>query len=247
MRRRKFLNYFATAIVASAFSGVRRAVAQAAERVWPSRPREAFSADTLAQTIKALFGEREILDSEKITITAAELAENGAVVPVKINTEFPHAKQITILASKNPTMKVPMLEDGDHVVFDSRVIFRYLSTKLSWAPLNWTQENRLTLIDAVNDSFVQLLLLRRSELDIASDSLYMRLHKERVEKVMDTLEQQVVQGCYQGWEYPAMCLYSLLDWVVFRELYPLDDHPGLLDFMQQHHHRICVTATDPRG
>lgn len=152
-----------------------------------------------------------------------------------------------LLASKNPTMKVPMLEDDEHVVFDSRVIFRYLTTKLGWAPLDWTQENQLTLIDAVNDSFVQLLLLRRSELDIAPDSLYMRLHTERVEQVMDTLEGQVGQGCYQEWGYPAMCLYSLLDWVVFRALYPLDDYPGLLDFMQEHQHRICVTATDPRG
>ena len=115
MRRRKFLNYFATAILASAFTGVRQAVAQVAERIWPARPREAFSADTLAQTIDALFGEREILDSEKITITAAELAENGAVVPVKINTEFPHAKQITILASKNPVPLVGSFSFGARV------------------------------------------------------------------------------------------------------------------------------------
>ena len=115
MRRRKFLNYFATAIVASAFSGVRRAVAQAAERVWPSRPREAFSADTLAQTIKALFGEREILDSEKIAITAAELAENGAVVPVKVTAEFPRAKQIILLASKNPVPLVGSFSFGSRV------------------------------------------------------------------------------------------------------------------------------------
>ena len=34
-----------------------------------------------------------------------------------------------LLKEKNPALKVPALEDGEQMVFDSREIFRYLQTK----------------------------------------------------------------------------------------------------------------------
>ena len=115
MRRRTFLNYFTAVITSSALVGVRDVVAQVAARIWPTRPRDAFSAETLSQSITALFGDREIVDSEKISITAADLAENGAVVPVKVETEFAHANQITLFASKNPVPLVARFSFGERV------------------------------------------------------------------------------------------------------------------------------------
>jgi glutathione S-transferase len=41
------------------------------------------------------------------------------------------------LMSKNPTLKIPMLEDGEDIIFDSRVIFRYLTEKYSLPALTW--------------------------------------------------------------------------------------------------------------
>ena len=115
MRRRIFLNYFAAAISSSVLIGVRDVVAQATARMWPPRPRDAFAAENLAESITALFGGREIVDSDKIRITAADLAENGAVVPVKIETEFDHANEITLLASKNPVPLVARFSFGERV------------------------------------------------------------------------------------------------------------------------------------
>ena len=37
----------------------------------------------------------------------------------------------------NPTRKVPMLQDGELVIFDSGVIFRYLCQKLQLPALSW--------------------------------------------------------------------------------------------------------------
>jgi glutathione S-transferase len=150
------------------------------------------------------------------------------------------------LAAKNPAMKVPVLEDKEQLIFDSRVIYRYLAEKYQYAPLSWEQENQLTLIDAINDSFVQLFMLKRSEIEAGDDSLFYRMHFERIEASLAFLERQVEAGEFASWQYPAICLYTLIDWVEFRQLHGFKDQPHLRDFHQQHQSRIEFTATDPR-
>jgi glutathione S-transferase len=151
-----------------------------------------------------------------------------------------------LLASRNPTMKVPCLEDDGRMIFDSRIIFNYLSEKLMLNPLTWEEENQLTLIDAANDSFVQLLLLQRSDVDVEADKLFFSLQKERINNVLDTLDGQREKGAFNAWNYPEISLYTLIDWVLFRQLNTLQDYPALLDFHEQHRDRIELTATDPR-
>ncbi|MEM7465453.1 MAG: thiosulfate oxidation carrier protein SoxY [Pseudomonadota bacterium] len=102
MLRRRFLKNLIAASAGSAVASVCQAIEGTIERIWPSRPRQAFSEESLEPAFSALFGEREITESDKVKVVAAKLAENGAVVPVKVETEFEHATQITIIASKNP-------------------------------------------------------------------------------------------------------------------------------------------------
>ena len=45
------------------------------------------------------------------------------------------------LRRNNPALKIPMLQDGDQAVYDSRVIARYLAHKQGIAALSWDQEN----------------------------------------------------------------------------------------------------------
>lgn len=151
-----------------------------------------------------------------------------------------------LLASRNPALKVPCLEDDGRMIFDSRVIYSYLSEKFGFAPLTWDEENMLTLIDAANDSFVQLLLLARSNIDTSGDELHFRLQKERIEAVLHSLEEQLASGMFGQWTYPEICLYTLIDWVEFRELHDLSDYPRLGGFRESHKDRIELTATDPR-
>lgn len=151
-----------------------------------------------------------------------------------------------LLASRNPTMKVPCLEDGSEVILDSRIIYNYLAEKYNYDPLSWEAENQLTLIDAVNDSLVQLLLLKRSDFDIEQEKLYFNLQSERIDGVFSILTKQCNEGKFAGWHYPEICLYSLIDWVLFRELHDMRHYPELLDFHEKHQNKIEVTATDPR-
>lgn len=151
-----------------------------------------------------------------------------------------------VLVEKNPTLKVPMLVDGKQILFDSRVIYRYLSEKWSWSPLSWQQENLLTLIDAVNDSLVQLFILRRSGIEPQPSLLFYSAQEERIRACLQTIERALQDGEFSQWAYPSICLYSMVDWALFRELYCFDDYPKINAFMSQYTARQELVATDPR-
>ncbi len=164
-----------------------------------------------------------------------------------INLEIFEQNDRELLASRNPTLKIPMVEYQDKVIFDSRVIYRFLTEQLQFPSPSWEQENQLTLIDAATDSLVQMLLLSRSEIDTNEDKMYFRLQRERVDKILQHLNALVADGDFSDWHYPSMCLFSLIDWIEFRRLHDLAQCNGLLEFHQQNTGRIEVTATDPRN
>ncbi|SFL86488.1 glutathione S-transferase family protein [Marinobacter zhejiangensis] len=150
------------------------------------------------------------------------------------------------LRRQTPALKIPMLEDNGQVLYDSRVIARYLSPKLGLPPLNWDQENQLTLVDAANDSFVTLLLSKRSGIDIDQDSLFYTLQHERVTRTLNALAEQVEAGDFDHWNYPAICLYCLVDWIDFRDLLEGKAAPVLLAYRDRCRDRPGVVETDPR-
>ena len=150
------------------------------------------------------------------------------------------------LVRLNPTRKIPMLLDAEQVIFDSGLIYRYLRDKFALQPLSWSQENHLILINAANDSLVELLLCTRSGFDIAEDKLFFNLQRERVAEVLAVLDELVQQGQFSQWNYAAISLYCLLDWIEFRQLWPLEPFHALQDFLQSNDHRPAVHNSDPR-
>jgi glutathione S-transferase len=152
-----------------------------------------------------------------------------------------------LLKSKNPTLKIPLLEDGEQIIFDSNTIFRYLSQKFATPPLSWDEENQLTLINAANDSLIQLLLCERSNLDTHSDVMFFKLQRERLNELFQELDRQVAQDKFTAWNYPCISLYCLIDWVQFRALHEIHDYRALLTFHQQHQQGPWVAETNPRN
>ena len=61
----------------------------------------AFESKAAADTIKGL-GAAELVESKNITITAPDIAENGAIVPVAVTSKIPNTQSISIVAEKNP-------------------------------------------------------------------------------------------------------------------------------------------------
>ena len=151
-----------------------------------------------------------------------------------------------LLSENNPAKKVPVLQDGEVSIYDSRIIFNYLIDKLSLPTLTWQQQNLLTIIDAANDSLVSLLLCQRSGFDITEDKLFFNLQHQRVENVLVQLAKQVENKAFDEWHYPSICLFCLLDWALFRNLVSWQHMTALQQFYQQALTKPLVKETDPR-
>ena len=75
-----------------------RARAAADASKWP---KDAFSQKTEAAAIKALYGKTPEA-SDKVSLDAPEIAENGAVVPISVTTTLPDVTSISIVVAGNP-------------------------------------------------------------------------------------------------------------------------------------------------
>jgi sulfur-oxidizing protein SoxY len=60
-----------------------------------------FEAKAPSDAIKNL-GAANLIESKEIAITAPDIAENGAVVPVAVTSRIPNTQSISIVAEKNP-------------------------------------------------------------------------------------------------------------------------------------------------
>ena len=65
----------------------------------------AFDAKSVADVMKAL-GAGAPAESKDVTLTAPDIAENGAVVPLVIASTLPDVKQLVLLVEKNPSALV---------------------------------------------------------------------------------------------------------------------------------------------
>ncbi|HWI13674.1 MAG TPA: thiosulfate oxidation carrier protein SoxY [Burkholderiales bacterium] len=61
----------------------------------------AFAGKTMDETLKAI-GAGKPSQSTSIMLTAPDIAENGAVVPVTVQSSLPNTESIAILIEKNP-------------------------------------------------------------------------------------------------------------------------------------------------
>ncbi len=74
----------------------------------------AFDAKTITESLKA-YGAGAPTESKDVTITAPDIAENGAVVPMGASTSLPNVKQLLIMVEKNPSALVAMFNVTDSI------------------------------------------------------------------------------------------------------------------------------------
>lgn len=65
------------------------------------RPMQAFDQDSMDAVLSNMFPSAPV-DSGDITIKAPDIAENGAVVPVTVETTIPGAETVSIIVENNP-------------------------------------------------------------------------------------------------------------------------------------------------
>jgi sulfur-oxidizing protein SoxY len=96
--RRKFLKIAGLAAAATATAGGLMRAGAVWAQGW-NRP--AFESKAVADVLKSL-GATGAAESRDIVITAPDIAENGAVVPVEVTSRIPNTEAVSIIAEKNP-------------------------------------------------------------------------------------------------------------------------------------------------
>ena len=98
MKRRTFLKGSVAAGAVSAAIGAGLLTPRMVLAAWPTA---AFEAKSVDSALDALAGSHALEGSDKISIRAPDIAENGSVVPVSVTTSIDGAESISILAEKN--------------------------------------------------------------------------------------------------------------------------------------------------
>ncbi len=108
LNRRALLSHSAKVAALLATTGLLPQYAHAAYNT------AAFEVKTMADLVKMLGGSAPS-ESKDVTITAPDIAENGAVVPVGVSTALPGVKRLLVLVEKNPSVMSAMFDVSDAV------------------------------------------------------------------------------------------------------------------------------------
>ena len=84
---------------------------RAAQAAWAQA---AFDAKTMVDAAKALGGGAPV-ESKDVALTAPDIAENGAVVPLGCACALPGVKRLLLLVEKNPNVLSAVFDVGDAV------------------------------------------------------------------------------------------------------------------------------------
>ncbi len=109
MKRRLFLKgtFATTAMGLAVGSGL--LTPKAVLAAWP---KGAFEAKDAASVVTELFGKATTDASDSINVKAPDIAENGAVVPVKVTTKMANVESISLLVEQNGTPLVAQFKLG---------------------------------------------------------------------------------------------------------------------------------------
>ena len=74
----------------------------------------AFDARNVNDAVKA-YGASAPVESKDVSLTAPDIAENGAVVPMAVASTLPNLKHLLVLVEKNPSSLVAKFDISDAV------------------------------------------------------------------------------------------------------------------------------------
>ncbi|MDO8927050.1 MAG: thiosulfate oxidation carrier protein SoxY [Sideroxyarcus sp.] len=99
---------------------------------WAAVDRKVFDAKSLKEAFQAMGGLAPA-DSNLVILDVPETAENGAMVPVTVESKFPRTEQISILVEKNPTALVENLTiaEGTEGFITTRIKMAQTSTVIA--------------------------------------------------------------------------------------------------------------------
>jgi sulfur-oxidizing protein SoxY len=93
---------FLQAAIGAAQLGLLLTLGLTPRRILANWPAKGFHAETLADAERLLFGDAAIRDSDHIRISAPDVAENGANVPVEVRITLENPRTLFLFSEKNP-------------------------------------------------------------------------------------------------------------------------------------------------
>jgi glutathione S-transferase len=156
------------------------------------------------------------------------------------------------LRAASPVWKVPVLEVGDRTIFDSRAIIDWITTVHGWGRLapprdRWHASNHLNAIDGALESAISVFYLRRDGMDVTNLAFAHR-QRDRATAIFDWLGAELEAARF-GRE-PGIAELSLictLDWMAFRDAYPVADLGDRFDRVRALLAWDSVSSTTPRA
>ncbi len=109
MKRRTFMKSTLAGSAVGVAVGAGLLTPQAVLAAWPNK---AFEAKAVTDALSALFGSADVAASSDINVKAPDIAENGAVVPITVNTGISDVQSISVIAEKNPVPLVAAYDMG---------------------------------------------------------------------------------------------------------------------------------------
>ena len=104
MQRRSSLKFFSASLISLTF-GLLKPVS-----AWAKWNHAAFTATDYDVALNSYFPDTKIIQSDQIKIGVHAVVENGAVVPVKVDTDLNDLQSITVFVDKNPN---PLIANFD--------------------------------------------------------------------------------------------------------------------------------------
>ena len=96
--------------------------------VWAKWNGSAFAATDLTAAIDAKYPGLTIEDSDKVSLKAPAIAENGAVVPVSVKSSLDNIRSISLFVVKNPSPLISTFNLSEHSVADVSIRIRMGTT-----------------------------------------------------------------------------------------------------------------------
>ncbi len=181
----------------------------------------------------------------RVRIIAAELG-----VPLEMrDTATPQGQQA--LRAATPLWKVPAAFVDGQLIVDSDAIGEHLVARFGPGPLaaheptDVEASNLTKIVDGALDSLINAFYLAKEGVT-GQQAPYLDKQRARAASALSWVDARVDEPSLGGgFGLPAIGLLTALEWMTFRDAYPVAEHPGLVRFLSRHAERPSCVSTRP--
>ncbi|MCC5815952.1 MAG: glutathione S-transferase family protein [Leptospira sp.] len=158
------------------------------------------------------------------------------------------------LRKRTPIWKVPYVEMDDLKIWDSHAIIDCIFGKYGTGSIRipvgeerWRESNLIHAIDAAVESAINVFYLGKDGI-LPSQSAYLKKQTDRVDSILKWVRAELRENFFTGDKrigLSELALYTSLDWMRFRDAYPVNEDPVFKDFLDFHASNEDFRNTEP--